>query len=104
LHLTALAGKPRALWRRALHRWLLAQRKAGDVSRQAFDLLLAAAERGKATRHSLGREGFAVTDGRFLWFEKAGKIHPISRGAPIDFSHRNIHVSPSVQKVNVRTR
>jgi tRNA(Ile)-lysidine synthase len=70
LALTALAGKPRALLRRALHRWLLKQPHAGDLSRQAFDALLDAIEAGKATRHSVGREGFAVTNGRELVFER----------------------------------
>jgi tRNA(Ile)-lysidine synthase len=73
LHLALLAGKPRALLRRALHRWLLAQPKAGELSRQAFEALLADLETGKRTRHSLGREGFAVTDGKILSFESAGK-------------------------------
>lgn len=68
LNLTVLAGKPRALWRRALHRWLLAEPRAGEISRQAFDALLNALERGKPTRHSIGRQGFAVTDGRWLQF------------------------------------
>ena len=68
-----LAGHPRALWRRALHRWLAAEPRAGELSRQAFDALLDAIERRQRTRHSLGREGFAVTDGERLWFEAAGK-------------------------------
>jgi tRNA(Ile)-lysidine synthase len=70
LALSALVGKPRALLRRALHRWLLSQPHAGDLSRQAFDSLLDAIEVGKATRHSIGREGFAVTNGRELVFER----------------------------------
>jgi tRNA(Ile)-lysidine synthase len=73
LRLSVLFGKPRALWRRALHRWLGAQPRAGEISRQAFDALLQAIEERKRTRHSLGREGFAVTDGERLWFEPAGK-------------------------------
>jgi tRNA(Ile)-lysidine synthase len=55
-----LAGVPRAVTRRALHRWLLAVRADTDLSRQGFELLLAALERGAATRFSLGRAGFAV--------------------------------------------
>jgi tRNA(Ile)-lysidine synthase len=73
LNLVALAGKPRAIWRRALHRWLLAEPRAGEISRQAFDALLDALEHGNTTRHSLGRNGFAVTDGRRLRFEPARK-------------------------------
>jgi len=73
LHLKKLAGQPRALVRRALHRWLLAQPRAGDLARQGFDALLAAVERGAATRHSLGREWFAVIRGGVLRFERVGK-------------------------------
>lgn len=50
---------PRAVIRRALHRWLLAVRPSSDLSRQGFELLLAAVERGTPTRFSLG-SGFAV--------------------------------------------
>ncbi|HUR56461.1 MAG TPA: tRNA lysidine(34) synthetase TilS [Opitutaceae bacterium] len=71
LSLAKLAGKPRALLRRALHRWLGGQPHAGDVSRQAFDALLGALERGRPTRHSLGREGFAVITQRELRFERS---------------------------------
>ena len=70
LCLAKLAGKPRALWRRALHRWLLAEPRAGEISRAAFEALLVAIEQGRRTRHSLGRQGFAVTDGVVLRFER----------------------------------
>ena len=60
LLLSRLRGKPRALCRRAIHRWLLTLEPKVDVSRQAVDLLLGAIERGAPTRHSLGRELFAV--------------------------------------------
>jgi tRNA(Ile)-lysidine synthase len=73
LALQSLAGKPRGLVRRALHRWLLAQPRAGALSRQGFEALLAAVERGEPTRQSLGREGFAVLRGGRLRFERAGK-------------------------------
>ncbi|MSU65021.1 MAG: tRNA lysidine(34) synthetase TilS [Opitutus sp.] len=73
LALGPLAGKPRALVRRALQRWLLAQPKAGELSRQGFDALLQAVERGRPTRHSLGREGFAVIEKGALRFQKVGK-------------------------------
>ncbi len=73
LETARLRGKPRALWRRALHRWLIGQPAAGELSRQAFEALLRAVEEGRATRHSLGRDGFAVTDGERLWFERVGK-------------------------------
>jgi len=72
LSLSKLAGKPRGLVRRALHRWLLVQAQAGDLSRQGFESLLGAVERGDATRHSLGREGFAVIRHRRLRFECMG--------------------------------
>ncbi len=61
LNLRRLAGKPRALWRRALHLWLLRQPGAGrNLSRQAFDALLHDALQGRVTRHSLGTAGFGV--------------------------------------------
>jgi tRNA(Ile)-lysidine synthase len=68
-----LAGKPRALLRRALHRWLRNQPRVGEISRQAFEALLEALLRGRPTRHSLGRHGFAVTNGKILRFEAYGK-------------------------------
>lgn len=68
-----LSGKPRALIRRALHRWFLVQPLAGAISRQAFEILLSTLESGKPTRQSIGREGFAVFDGTTLRFEPAGK-------------------------------
>jgi tRNA(Ile)-lysidine synthase len=71
LVLRPLAGQPRAIVRRALHRWLLAQPRAGELVRQGFDALLAAVERGTPARHSLGREGFAVIRGGVLRFERA---------------------------------
>ncbi len=60
LDLVRLAGKPRALMRRAMHRWLLAVRPDTDLSRQGFNQLLAAVQRGQDTRFSLGAKGFAV--------------------------------------------
>ncbi len=73
LRLDALAGKPRALWRRALHRWLVRHPAAGEPSRQAFESLLAAVEVGKRTRRSLGRDRFAVCDGTVLRLARGGK-------------------------------
>ncbi len=70
LHLAPLADAPRAVQRRALHRWLLAQPHGSDLSRQGFEQLLAAVERGRATRFSLGRRGFAVIRRGWLEFEK----------------------------------
>ena len=67
-----LDGKPRAFVRRALHLWLRNEPCAGRISRQAFDALLTAIQRGRPTRHSLGREGFAVLTKRHLRFEAAG--------------------------------
>ena len=71
LDLSRLAGKPRALVRRALHRWLLAVRPETDLSRQGFNQLLAAVERGRDTRFSLGAKGFAVVRRGGLVFRKA---------------------------------
>jgi tRNA(Ile)-lysidine synthase len=66
-----LAGKPRALLRRALHQWLLAHPKTGVLSRQGFDALLLALERGVRTRHSVGG-GFAVIEKGRLTFTLSG--------------------------------
>jgi tRNA(Ile)-lysidine synthase len=63
LDLRSLEKKPRALWRRALHRWLLAVRTDTDLSRQGFEQLLAAIERGHDTKFSLGVRAFAVVRG-----------------------------------------
>jgi len=70
LDLKPLAGKPRALLRRALHRWLLALRDPVDLSRQGFTALLAAIEVAKWARHSLGTKGFAVIRSGRLVFER----------------------------------
>lgn len=68
LDLARLSGKPRALVRRALHRWLLAVRPETDLSRQGFNQLLAAVQRGRDTRFSLGVKGFAVVRrGGLVW-------------------------------------
>ena len=70
LNLTLLAGKPRAVVRRALHRWLLVQKQPHDLSRQGFEVLLGAVERGEPTRFSLGPKGFAVIRQGRLAFER----------------------------------
>ncbi len=70
LDLRVLADTPRAVVRRALHRWMLAVRPDTDLSRQGFELLLAAVTRGTATRFSLGRSGFAVIRNGKLAYRK----------------------------------
>ena len=60
LDVAGLSGLPRAVVRRALHRWLLRQEDVGELSRQGFDALLAAVLAGRATRQSLGASAFAV--------------------------------------------
>ena len=70
IELARLAGKPRAIVRRALHRWLLARPGADGLSRQGFASLLAAVEDGQSTRRSLGHEGFAVIRRGWLRFER----------------------------------
>ena len=72
LLLSRLIGKPNALWRRALHRLFLRSPLRIDVSRQAFESLLTAAQRQAPTRHSLGREMFGVIRAGRLRLE-AGK-------------------------------
>lgn len=80
LDVRILAGKPRALVRRALHGWLLGQPQAGELSRAGFDGLLAAVERGAPTRQSLGVAGFAWLRGGVLRFERVGKNRRRFRG------------------------
>lgn len=70
LEVARLAGRPRALARRALRRWLAAQPKAGELSRQGFEDLLLAIVAGRPTRRSLGKHGFAVLRGGRLRFER----------------------------------
>jgi tRNA(Ile)-lysidine synthase len=70
LNLAVLKNRPRAIVRRALHTWLLAQPLAGELSRQGFEDLLAAAMAGRRTRRSLGRNGFAVIRDDKLRFER----------------------------------
>ena len=80
LNLAKLQGRPRAVVRRALHRWLLAQKGAGRLSRHGFAGLLAMVEAGPTgparpravKRYSLGADGFAVIRGKWLRFEEKG--------------------------------
>jgi tRNA(Ile)-lysidine synthase len=65
-----LAAKPRALVRRALYRWMSVQPGGGELSRQGFEALLAAVQRGRSVRHSLGAQGFAVIRRGRLVYEK----------------------------------
>jgi len=69
LDLRPLAQAPRAVIRRILHRWLLVVRPDTDLSRQGFELLLAAVERGNPARFSMGRKHFAVIEGGRLSLE-----------------------------------
>ena len=70
LDVAILHNRPRALARRALHRWLLAQPLAGDLSRQGFEDLLGAVVAGESTRRSLGSNGFALIKNGRLRFER----------------------------------
>ncbi len=74
LVLSTLAGKPRAVVRRALHRWMLAQRQRVEVSSQAFEALLTAVEAGRPTRHSLGVDRFGVIKEGVLRLLSGGKV------------------------------
>jgi tRNA(Ile)-lysidine synthase len=73
LDLRRLAGKPRAVRRRALHRWLLAQRPVPDIARAGFEGLLAAVEAGRPTRLSIGTGRLAAIRGNRLTIEKPGR-------------------------------
>jgi tRNA(Ile)-lysidine synthase len=79
LDVSRLAGKPRALVRRALHRWMSTQQGAGELSRQGFETLLAAVQRGRPARHSLGAQGFAVIRRGRLAYEKRKLLGKKSR-------------------------
>ena len=70
LNVAIFQNRPRALVRRALHRWLLAQPLAGDLSRQGFENLLDAVVAGRSTRRSLGLNGFASIKNGRLRFER----------------------------------
>ena len=70
LDLAKLAGCPTALWRRALQRWLLVVQAETDLSRAGFDQLLAAVQRGRPTRFSLGAKAFAVVHRSMLLIER----------------------------------
>jgi tRNA(Ile)-lysidine synthase len=72
LDLAGVRALPRALRRRALHRWRLALgERAGDLSLRGFERLLDLIERGGNLRFSLGAKGFAVADGETLRFVEA---------------------------------
>jgi tRNA(Ile)-lysidine synthase len=73
LLLERLAGKPRALMRRALHEWLLKEPRAGELVSRGFEALLDAAVLGQPTRRSLGNAGFAVIRRGVLSFVPTGK-------------------------------
>jgi tRNA(Ile)-lysidine synthase len=59
LNLRRLSGKPRALVRRALHRWLVMNAERAALSRQAFNALLNDLLEHRITRHSVGLNQFA---------------------------------------------
>ena len=71
LRLLELKDVPSAVLRRVLYRWLLAQPGAGELSRQAFELLLERVRSGESTRQSLGRDCFALIRKRMLSYESA---------------------------------
>jgi tRNA(Ile)-lysidine synthase len=72
LDLSKLKGKPRALFRRALHRWLGTQKGLGELSRQGFENLIMALEAGRDTRHSVGVAVFAVIRKQRLSIHRPG--------------------------------
>ncbi len=66
LNLDKLSNQPKAIIRRALHRWLLRGPRRAALSRQGFEALLEMVERRHPARFSLGTRGFAVIRGRWL--------------------------------------
>ncbi len=82
LELAGLAGKPRAVLRRVLHRWVSVQRRKIDISSQAFEALLNALIAGRATRHSLGRGIFGeIADGVLRLARAGARPGSFRRGA-----------------------
>jgi tRNA(Ile)-lysidine synthase len=71
LMLSRLQGKPKALWRRALHRWLLQHPHESDLSRHGFEDLLSKVRLGQPTRFSLGPRAFACIDSGCLVFARS---------------------------------
>lgn len=80
LRIARLGGAPRALWRRALQRWVLANPPAAVLSRAAVETLLQQVEAGRRTRQSAGRDWFAVSDGRVLALEPVQTSRRNARG------------------------
>ena len=66
LDLSILEGKPRALFRRALNRWLSMNNMGGVLSREAFDRLLEAACANRRYRTSAGAKCFIEIKNRLL--------------------------------------
>jgi tRNA(Ile)-lysidine synthase len=79
LDLSKLQNAPRALMRRALHRWLLRHPETGNLSRAGFEALLAMAMAGKPTRFSLGVKVFAVIREGRLHIERICRKSPSAR-------------------------
>lgn len=73
----ALAGRPRALARRAVQAWLAGTGLGGQLARPAVEDLAAAVAAGSRHRLSAGARGFLAFDGRSLRLEvPAGRPEP----------------------------
>ncbi|MEO7599865.1 MAG: tRNA lysidine(34) synthetase TilS, partial [Opitutus sp.] len=70
MNLRKLSGVPRAVVRRALHRWIATTDPTIELSRQAFHALLDDLMAQRQRRHSLGHERFAVVGATRLVFER----------------------------------
>ena len=69
LDLTVLSGKPRALFRRALHKWLLVQNLTESINATAFESLLDASVKGIPHKVSCGSELFLILNKDILFIE-----------------------------------
>jgi len=70
LELDPIRNLPKAVVRRILHSWRLKLgTRCGEISRQTFEVLLESVLKGRPTRISLGRRGFAVIRGSRLEFQ-----------------------------------
>lgn len=75
LSLAKLAGAPKSVVRRALHRWFASAKPAVELSRQAFEALLGDVIAMRRRRHSIGSDRFAIIGATRLTFESVpGKV------------------------------
>ncbi len=75
LALAALNGRPRALWRRAIHKWLTVNGLSDAVGASAFELLLEAAAASRTFQLGV-KDGFAAVEANVLHFRQKTVSEP----------------------------